>query len=284
MTSTRRARSSDGTEIAIFTSGAQRGPIVVAVHGYPDNHTVWDNLALELGERCQVVRYDVRGAGESDKPVGRAAYRLTLLVDDLRAVLDAVAPQRPVHLLGHDWGSVQLWAAVADERLTGRIASFTSISGPSLDQAGPWLRGARRYPRAALRQLAHSYYTLLFQLPKLPEAAVRKGLFERAVGPRNRDDQLNGLNLYRANMLRKLRSPRPAQVGIPVQVLAPDRDPYVTADIAFGAPEPYVPNLRTRLLDGGHWVIRDQPDVVAGCVQEFIDEVAGAPESRAASS
>jgi pimeloyl-ACP methyl ester carboxylesterase len=284
MTSTRRVSSSDGTEIAVFTSGAQSGPIVIAVHGYPDNHTVWDGVARGLGERCQVVSYDVRGAGESGRPTGRAAYRLPLLVDDLFAVLEAVAPHQPVHLLGHDWGSVQLWPAVTDERLTGRIASFTSISGPSLDHASRWLRAARRYPRAAVRQLAHSYYTLLFQLPKLPEAAVRAGLFERAVGPRSRSDQLNGLNLYRANMLNAMRSPRPKAVRLPVQVLAPHRDPYVTPPIAFGAPEPYVTNLRTRLLPGGHWIISDQPDVVAGCVLELIDDVDGAPESRAASS
>jgi pimeloyl-ACP methyl ester carboxylesterase len=284
MASTRRVSSSDGTEIAMFTSGAQSGPIVIAVHGYPDNHTVWDGVAGELGERYQVISYDVRGAGESGKPAGRAAYRLPLLVDDLFAVLDAVAPHQPVHLLGHDWGSVQLWPSLTDERLTGRIASFTSISGPSLDHAGHWLRASRRHPRAALVQLAHSYYTLLFQLPKLPEAAVRAGLFERAVGPRSRSDQLNGLNLYRANMLGKLRTPRPTQVDIPVQVLAPRRDPYVTPAIAFGAPEPYVTNLRTRLLAGGHWIISDQPEVVAGCMQQFIDDVDGAPNVRAASS
>ena len=53
-----------------------------------------------------------------------------------RAVVDAVSPERPVHLVGHDWGSIQAWAAVTDPSLGDRFASFTSMSGPSLDHVG----------------------------------------------------------------------------------------------------------------------------------------------------
>jgi NAD(P)-dependent dehydrogenase (short-subunit alcohol dehydrogenase family)/pimeloyl-ACP methyl ester carboxylesterase len=296
MTSTRRVISSDGTELATYETGATSGPVLVAIHGYPDNHAVWDGVAAEVGEQYRVITYDVRGTGDSDQPTARSAYRMALLVDDLVAVLDAVEPHRPVHLLAHDWGSVQAWAALTDDRLDGRIASFTSISGPSLDQAGTWMRAAHRHPLATLRQLADSYYTVLFQLPKVPEAAARAGLLDRAIAsaaartrssaatgvepPRTVADKINGLNLYRANMLGHLGRPHPKHIHIPVQVIAPRDDPYVTPALAFGAPEPYVHNLRTRLISGGHWVVSQRPDVIAGCVREFVDYVVGAPESR----
>lgn len=281
MTPTRRVTSSDGTGIAYFESGTAGGPVVLTMHGYPDNHSVWDGVATVLGERYRVIGYDIRGTGESDQPGARAAYRMPRLVDDLVAVLDAAEPNRAVHLLGHDWGSVQAWAALYDERLAGRIASFTSISGPAIDQAGAWLRSTPRHPGATLRQLADSYYTLMFQLPKLPEAAIRAGLIERRVGPRLRADQLNGLNLYRANMTGGLTRTRPKHIDIPVQVIAPQRDPYIGTALAHGAPQPWVQNLRTRTVAGGHWVVAERPDVIASCVQEFVDHVEGAPESRA---
>ena len=63
-----------------------------------------------------------------------------------------------------------------DPAYADRLASFTSISGPSLDMAAVWLRGGARRPGAALTQLAHSYYIGLFQLPVLPELAARRGL------------------------------------------------------------------------------------------------------------
>jgi pimeloyl-ACP methyl ester carboxylesterase len=268
---TRRVTSSDGTSLALFESGTDGGPVVVAVHGYPDNHTVWDGLAAALGDTYRVVTYDVRGAGESGIPASQAGYRIALLIDDLVAVLDAVAPGAPVHLVAHDWGSIQAWAALGDPRLRDRVATFISISGPSLQHARVWLRGIAARPGPRLRQLAHSYYTLLFQLPRLPELAVRRGLIDRAVGRRSHADQTNGINLYRANMLAGMRRTVPARIEIPVLVLAPEDDPFVTPALATEAPAPFVADLLTLVIPGEHWVVKKSPDVIAGYVREFIN-------------
>ena len=265
-----RVTSSDGISLAVYESGTDTGPVVVAVHGYPDNHSVWDGLAGALGDTCRVITYDVRGAGASDVPASQAGYRVALLIDDLVAILDAVAPDAQVHLVAHDWGSMQSWVALGDPRLRGRVATFTSISGPSLQHARVWLRGITRNPGPRLRQLAHSYYTLLFQLPRLPELAVRRGVVDRAVGTRCRDDELNGINLYRANMLTGLHRTVPPRIDIPVQVLAPQHDPFVTTELATEGPAPFVADLRTRVIAGGHWVVRNSPEVIAGYVRDFI--------------
>jgi len=116
------AESTDGVRLAVFEAGNPDGPVVVAVHGYPDNHAVWEGVAAQLGDEYRVVTYDVRGAGASDKPTGRAAYRIDRLGDDLAAVIDAVSPDAPVHLVGHDWGSMQLWEPLSHPRFADRVA------------------------------------------------------------------------------------------------------------------------------------------------------------------
>jgi NAD(P)-dependent dehydrogenase (short-subunit alcohol dehydrogenase family)/pimeloyl-ACP methyl ester carboxylesterase len=273
----------------VYEAGDPAAPTLLAVHGYPDNHTVWDGVTQLLAENFHVVRYDVRGAGDSDKPRARSSYELAHLVDDLASVLDAVSPQRPVHLLGHDWGSIQCWAALTDPRLAGRIASFTSISGPSLDHAAVWLRAIRQHPGATLRQLFDSYYIGLFHLPGAAEFGWRHGLTDRALAAAGRigrsarardiepnrslDDKINGLQLYRANMRPRLARPQPQRVAVPVQVLAPSRDIYVSRALQFGAPEPYVSDLRTQVVAGGHWVVSDRPDVIAAAVRRFIEQI-----------
>jgi pimeloyl-ACP methyl ester carboxylesterase len=281
-TTARRVTASDGVSLAVYESGAPGRPTVVAVHGYPDNHAVWDGIAALLGHDLRVVTYDVRGAGESDKPSAVHAYRMPQLVDDLLAVLDAVSPASPVHLLAHDWGSIQSWPALTDDRFAGRIASFTSISGPSLDYSGRWLRHFHRHPRASLRQLAHSYYIALFQLPRVPEQVIRRGLLDRALAatgtkgtvtetpPRSTADKINGLALYRANMVGHLRRPRPVAADLPVQLIVPERDAFVTPELATEAPRPWVPDLTVRRLPAGHWVISERPELVARLVREFI--------------
>lgn len=286
-----RVTSSDGVELAVFESGAASAPVVVAVHGYPDNHTVWDGVAAELSEQFRVVAYDVRGTGESGKPVTRADYRMARLVDDLVSVVDAVSPDDGVFLLAHDWGSIQTWPALTDPRLKGRIRGFVSISGPSLDHAGIWMRGLTKHPKATLKQLVHSYYIVLFQLPRLPELAARRGVIARAVerssrrsrsasaaqtsAHRSEADQVNGIWMYRANMVGRMGRPEPERVDVPVLVVTPESDAFVTPALAVGAPTPWVANLTTRSIEGGHWIVSERPDLIAGLAADFFRGLIG---------
>ncbi|WP_227012825.1 MULTISPECIES: SDR family oxidoreductase [unclassified Pseudonocardia] len=268
--------SSDGLRLAVEERGDPSRPTVVAVHGYPDDRHVWDGVAELLAADHHVVTYDVRGHGDSEAPAGPAGYDLELLGADLRAVCDAVSPGEPVHLLAHDWGAIQTWHAVTGTVLAGRVASFTSISGPCLDHVALFLR--RRSPRdlrAVLKQAAHSWYTLFFRLPVVPELAVRSGFLgglltrrERIPRPAVRD-AVNGLELYRHNLPRRLGRPEPRRTDVPVQVLAPRGDAYVTPALATSAAE-FAPDLRVRYLPGGHWVVRQRPEVIARCTAEMV--------------
>jgi pimeloyl-ACP methyl ester carboxylesterase len=270
--SPRWVTSADGVRLAVHESGNPAGPVLVAVHGYPDNHTVWDGVAAELGDEFRVIAYDVRGAGASDKPTSRAAYRMERLADDLYAVLDAVSPDAPVHLLGHDWGSIQLWEPLSQPRFAARVATFTSISGPSLDHVGAWFRDRRHVP-ASLRQLLASTYMVAFQVPRLPEVVLRHAPIERVTGRsfvRSEADRTNGINLYRANVIGRVGRPRPARLTLPVLVLAPVDDPYSLLATATQAPVPYVEHLMVEQVPGGHWVVTEDPALVADRVRAFI--------------
>ncbi|HEY7046288.1 MAG TPA: SDR family oxidoreductase [Jatrophihabitantaceae bacterium] len=295
-----RVTSTDGVRLTVHESGDRSAPTVLCVHGYPDSSTVWDGIAAELAGRYHVVRYDVRGAGASDRPRARSAYRLDQLVDDLAAVVEAVSPDAPVHLVGHDWGSVQCWSAVGDERLAGRIASFTSISGPDLDQARAWMRSGLRPGGAKLRhvvrQLIESNYLVLFNLPVLPELLWRSRVLDRALAastrigrgsaparrsPQTLADKLAGLQLYRANLFGRLGRPRRRRIDVPVQVVVPNADPFVSPALATGGPAPWVRDLHIRRVAGGHWVVVTRPDVIARITAELVDHTSGGAPTRA---
>lgn len=268
----RQVTSADGVRLAVYEAGDPDAPTLVLVHGYPDNHAVWDNLVGVLHDRFRVVRYDVRGTGASDQPAERRAYRMDRLVDDLIAVVQSASPSAPVHLVGHDWGSVQVWGAVTDQRAGARIASFTSISGPCLEYAGAWLRDLRAHPRESLRQAAHSYYVLLFQLPQLPELAMRRGLGSGVLPrdvPRSDADKVNGLQLYRANVLRGVRG-KPVRTTVPVQLVAPQHDRFVTPEFAIGSARPWVDDLTVHTVPAGHWVVSERPELVAPLIADFV--------------
>ena len=263
----------DRVRLAVYERGDAGEPTVVAVHGYPDDHRVWDGVAEDLAADHRFVTYDVRGAGASDAAPDRAGYRLDRLAADLAAVLDAVSPERAVHLLGHDWGAIQAWHALTTPGFAERVASFTSVSGPCLDHLADWFR---RAPRAsALRQAAKSWYTLLFRMPVVPELGWRSGLFGRVAARSQRvpppvvQNAVNGLELYRANIAATMAAPVERRTGVPVQVIAPRQDSYVTVALQRSA-APFAENLTVREIDGGHWVVRHRPDLVAELVRAFV--------------
>jgi pimeloyl-ACP methyl ester carboxylesterase len=286
---------SDELSLLVRESGNPDGPTVVLVHGYPDTSQVWDEVATRLERDFHVVAYDVRGAGGSGTPVGRGGFRLERLVADLGAVIDATSPDRPVHLVGHDWGSIQCWEAVTTDRLAGRIASYTSISGPSLDHTGHLARLPRRSAaysptddRNPLRwQAARSQYITFFHLPWLPELLWRSGVAARGLvrlqhideGVRARaghpaatlrSDGAVGVRLYRQNIIDRLARPRERRATIPVQVVVAGRDRYVTPHLVVTAPARWVPDLTMTRIDAGHWVVRSHPDMVAAAIRSFV--------------
>ncbi|MCA2240994.1 alpha/beta fold hydrolase [Mycobacterium sp. WUMAC-067] len=293
MTQSSTVIASDGVSLAVhaYTEIDPRRPTVLAIHGYPDNHRVWDGVAHELADRFNVVAYDVRGSGESSRPTGRSGYVLPQLVSDVGAVIDSLGVGQ-VHLLAHDWGSIQGWAAVTDDSVMAKVASFTSISGPHLNYAGRFLRSPRT-PRAVfdvVKQALASSYIWFFLCPGVPELAIRSRATvkvfaaverigrgrssdrQRAATTRSIEDYLNGLNLYRANMPAPFFVPvrQLPQTRVPVQVLVARRDYFVSPALQRFTGS--IPD-RGRIvpIEGGHWVVTSHPDVIAGFTGEWVN-------------
>lgn len=281
----------DGVELCVAELGDAANPTVVLLHGYPDSKEVWSEVAERLRERFHVVLYDVRGHGRSTAPEPlRGGFTLEKLTDDFLAVADAVSPDAPVHLVGHDWGSVQGWEFVTVGRTQGRIASFTSISGPSLDHFGHWIkeRMARPTPRRAaqlLGQGAKSWYVYALHTPRLPEAFWRgplarqwpKVLARSEKLPPGRyptnslpEDAAHGAWLYRDNVRARMRRPRTdAYAHVPVQLITPTGDAYLSQRL-YDDLDRWAPQLVRRTLPAKHWVPRSRPDQLAAWIAEFV--------------
>ncbi|MET3982368.1 NAD(P)-dependent dehydrogenase (short-subunit alcohol dehydrogenase family)/pimeloyl-ACP methyl ester carboxylesterase [Streptomyces sp. PvR034] len=301
-----RRVSTGGIELCVVELGDTERPTVVLVHGYPDSKEVWSEVAERLAENFHVVLYDVRGHGRSTAPVPlRGGFTLEKLTDDFLAVADAVSPDRPVHLVGHDWGSVQGWEFATVRRTEGRIASFTSMSGPSLDHFGHWIkkRMSRPTPRRAaqlLGQGAKSWYVYLLHTPVLPELAWRGPLGKRWPVMLERlekipagdyptaslaSDAAHGAWLYRDNIRPRLRHPRAdAYAHVPVQLITPTGDSFLSERL-YDDLELWAPDLLRRTLPAKHWIPRTRPDQLAAWIGEFVtsreEPATRAPERKA---
>ncbi|OJA83567.1 SDR family oxidoreductase [Burkholderia ubonensis] len=287
---TETAVASGDLTLAVRTWGDPARTPVVLVHGYPDDSSVWQRVAPLLARQHYVIAYDVRGAGLSGAPRRTADYRLAKLTDDFVAVIDALCPDRPIHLIAHDWGSIQGWEFVTEPRLAGRIASYTSCSGPCLDHVGFWLRERllRPTPASLARlggQLVRSWYVVLFHLPFIPELSWRlwlgrawPGLLRRvertrvALRATQADDGARGVRLYRANFIRCLLTPRERYAHAPVQTIVPLGDKYVSPALSENLSR-WAPQYYRREVAAGHWLPLADPARFAGLAQQLIDAV-----------
>jgi len=291
--------SSGGAQLFVRERGRARAPVVLLVHGYPDTHSVWDELAEQLAERFRVVAYDTRGMGRSTAPAETRAFALAQLARDLEAVIESIPGDEWVHLVGHDWGAFAAWEAVSAPAPDPRIASLTAVAGPRIDLAPMWVRSRLRPSPVALGQLfsqaRRSWYIAAFQLPVLPERIVATA-FERSwpavmrrlerIQPRAGHpaptlvhDARTGLALYRANFATFAGRRRRARPQLPVQLVVATRDRYVSPAL-YAEAASWGRDVWRRDVRAGHWVQRSHPALLARYVTDLIEHAEGEGDSR----
>src|SRR3954453_17931799 len=111
----------------VTDAGTADGDVVVLLHGYPENRTSWRAVTpLLTAAGYRVLSPDQRGYSPRARPKRRRDYRITELVEDIAALVDASGADK-VHLVGHDWGGAVAWAfaSLHPERLH-TVSSLTT--------------------------------------------------------------------------------------------------------------------------------------------------------------
>ena len=295
--------SADGVRIAVYEEGNLDGPTVVLVHGFPDSHVLWDGVVPLLAERFRIIRYDNRGVGLTSAPKPVAAYAMARFADDFAAVTAELSPGAPVHVLAHDWGSVGIWEYLKRPGAGDRVASFTSVSGPSQDQLVEYIFSGLRQPwrprrfARSVSQALRLTYMVLFSIPVLAPLVLRLALSVPALrrnavdniadeliqhSPNLASDAARSVKTYPANYFRSFARHReaPGIIDVPVQLIVNTRDKYVRP---YGYDETgrWVPRLWRRDIRAGHFSPMSHPQVMAAAVHEFADLVDGGKTSRA---
>ncbi len=162
----------DGLTFDDYDEGPLEGDVVVLLHGFPERSSAWREIAPALHARgYRTVAMDQRGYSPGARPTRRRDYKLSLLIDDVAALVERT--DGPVHVVGHDWGAVVAWGLATLRPELVRTLTAISVPHP-LAFLDAVLRSA---------QGLRSWYILAFQLPRLPEvaASMRGGVFEQGL-------------------------------------------------------------------------------------------------------
>jgi pimeloyl-ACP methyl ester carboxylesterase len=119
VTEFRRVGLSTGVTLKVAFTGPEAGPAVILLHGFPESHRTWREVAPRLEDRFRLIMPDQRGFAGSDRPQDVEDYTTDKLIDDIFALADALGVES-FALVGHDWGGAIAWPAALrnDPRLT----------------------------------------------------------------------------------------------------------------------------------------------------------------------
>jgi pimeloyl-ACP methyl ester carboxylesterase len=155
-----------GVTLNVASGGARGGEAIVFLHGFPESHRTWREIAPVLAEEYFVVVPDQRGFGASDKPLGVEQYKADRIVEDLFALADHFGLDR-FTLVGHDWGGAVAWLAAL--RHPDRLRRLVIVNAPH-----PYVFQKSLIEDAPQR--AASQYITAFRNPGMEQALAAMGL------------------------------------------------------------------------------------------------------------
>jgi pimeloyl-ACP methyl ester carboxylesterase len=170
----RQVRTDDDAVLTVQVSDPSSAPddlTIVFAHGYALNATTWHYQFRDLADVARLVAYDQRGHGDST--TGSDPLSVERLARDLERIIDEVAPEGPLVLVGHSMGGMTVMALAGrrpdlfQERVVGTAFLATAAdpgTAGELALAGPWGEIARR--------LGPGLTALLVPRPQLIERAL----------------------------------------------------------------------------------------------------------------
>ncbi len=118
----------NGIDVYYEEAGSGEPLLLIAGLGY--GLWMWHKMIPGLSKHCQVIAFDNRGAGQTDKPDG--PYDVQMLADDTAGLLDALGIEKAA-VMGHSMGGFVAQQLVLDRPdLVGKLVlSATNFGGPN---------------------------------------------------------------------------------------------------------------------------------------------------------
>lgn len=248
-----------------------RGTPLLLIHGFPLNHSMWNQQLEALADRAHMVAPDLRGHGDSGSPPG--VYTMERLAEDCKALLDALAITEPVVVCGHSMGGYVALAfqRLYPERLAGLILASTRASEDTPEGKAARDQTAEKAQAegaAAIKQgmlsklLAPQTYEdrpeLVARVAELMSPTSVEGIAGAALGMKERPDARPGL----------------PDVRVPALIVHGEDDQIIPLEAAEEMATA-IPKARLEVIPrAGHMPNLEQPGAFNRAVNEFFEELA----------
>jgi 3-oxoadipate enol-lactonase len=239
---------------------------VVLVHEMGGTLESFDGVADILVRNRRVLRYDTRGAGLSEKV--RGALSFDTMVDDLVGLLDATGIHDKVAVAGIAvGGGIALHAAARFPQRVAAVIATSPAIGVTADRRAAVLARVDALERDGMRSAADASHASGYPEELRADAARFARFRARWLG----NDPASYATIYRMLAGSDL-TPELAALACPVLLVGGrydrTRPPSAVEPLAT-----IIPNARYALIDSGHYMAAQTPELLARTIGNFLDEV-----------
>ncbi|WP_444920542.1 alpha/beta fold hydrolase [Microbulbifer sp. CnH-101-G] len=270
--------TSDGVRLSFLSAGA--GPTLLILHGWSQGAALFKYQLSGLSDRYRVIALDMRGHGQSDKPLH--GYRIARLAKDLQEMISALAPQ-PLYLLGHSAGASVIWSYLEMFGDAG-VSKLVFIDEPAALLAQPYWSEQERLEAGAILTAEQLFeFTGQLRSSKAEEATrnILMSMVTPAMTPRQREE-LIAVNL---------QFPRALAARLFIDNVTRDWRDFIhrikkPTLIAFGRASPHpvecqqwihqqIKGSRLEIIEaedgGSHFLFLEAPQRFNTLLQDFLD-------------
>jgi pimeloyl-ACP methyl ester carboxylesterase len=155
----------DANGIRIHCVELGEGPLVLMCHGFPESWYSWRHQMDTITRAgYKAVAMDMRGYGQSSRPIQISKYDQVTIAADIAGVIDAFEEDQAV-IIGHDWGAPAVWhtALLHPERVRAVVGLSVPYTGRSPSPPIEMMKAL--YPETF-------FYILYFQYPGIAESEL----------------------------------------------------------------------------------------------------------------
>jgi 3-oxoadipate enol-lactonase len=254
----------NGTALRYELSGSGASTLVL-IHEMGGTLESWDLVKSQFAAKRNVVRYDTRGAGLSQKV--RGALTIDTMADDLMSLMDVLGVPGKVALAGVAvGGAIAMHAAVRYPQRVAVVVASSPAIGIAPDRRSALLTRVEKMEREGLQAVLD---TLDNGYPAELRGDTRRYAAFRArwLG----SDPVSYGAIYRMLIATDLQ-PELSQIACPVLVTAGSLDrvrpPHLVEPVARA-----IPGARYAVLETGHYAPVQTPELYARTIHEFLDAV-----------
>jgi pimeloyl-ACP methyl ester carboxylesterase len=272
---THKRATTNGITLHYVTAG--RGPVVLCMHGWPQNHREFLPIIERLADSYTFVAPDLRGYADSDKPYD--GYEPKNIAQDMLGVLEAEGVRR-FHILSHDLGgppSVALAYLASD-----RALALATIETPFFGLSSPgyvdprvtyWHLGMHMNMDVTRfliegreeQYLRHFFRDFAYNPDGMPEEEVQFYVMQMRQ-PGNLRVCLNHYG-YIPQMAEQTKELTRSKLAVPMLAWGGERS---FGDHCVNSAKAIAGSAEGGVIEKcGHWVFEERPDFIVGQLGQF---------------